>query len=153
MKANSFTREILVVITSYSIHYTKLYEVKNGVHQVLQHPRPGDRPFFGDVSHQEDRHARLLSEEDEPSRALAHLPNSPRCAGKVGGEHRLDGVDDQREGGRITSYNVCYTKLLRFPTVASTTQSDGRGWSATTTYGYQGAVFSDAERRLPPRVP
>ena len=78
------------VITSYSIHYTKLYE-----------------PRRTSVVRAEDRGA-----ADDPS---------PRPAVRVGGALRrlprdLVVVDEgvHRLGlGRITSYNVCYTKLLR----------------------------------------
>ena len=70
-------RAAITVITSYSIHYTKLYE------------SPFQALAFGQMD--------LL----QPS-----IPNTElgfRCAETIGrhGQHR------------ITSYNVCYTKLLR----------------------------------------
>ena len=69
----TFTRLYVYVITSYSIHYTKLYdalmEIKAKFEKII-----------------EDR---IAAEEDERK----------KNAEKV----------------RITSYNVCYTKLLRLP--------------------------------------
>ena len=62
--------EVPTVITSYSIHYTKLYEAMEK---------------DGEIS--EDRH-RALSEE-------------------------VQKLTDAYVANRITSYNVCYTKLLR----------------------------------------
>ena len=60
----------MIVITSYSIHYTKLYE-------------------------DETRHVELAAETGMV------LPFSPHLQHLAGRE------------ARITSYNVCYTKLLR----------------------------------------
>ena len=36
---------------------TVALQVEDGIDNVLQHPRPGDRAFLGDVPHQENRDA------------------------------------------------------------------------------------------------
>ena len=77
---------LFIVITSYSIHYTKLYD-KGCL------PRTGAAGNNGNfLAHNPGHHIQLL---------LGQLNGH-------GGEHlRLD------QRFRITSYNVCYTKLLR----------------------------------------
>ena len=119
------TRLARIVITSYSIHYTKLYdqiEIDMGVHpqqQVLQHDGPiavgsgqGRLPAFADrlsvakplvslqVTSGKDHH--------QPPHAFAVIE---KTAGFDAALHF--GGDLAVERGRITSYNVCYTKLLR----------------------------------------
>ena len=97
------------VITSYSIHYTKLYDA---LRKKDQRPR---------------RHAYGVR---EPSR----LPETAKLQSHVPPRHQTDGrgsrsdptpgyrielrsgcstADPRGWGSRITSYNVCYTKLLR----------------------------------------
>ena len=111
---------MLFVITSYSIHYTKLYEFA-GVNGSGKHNNwsigsddginlidPGDTPhenaqflvFLSAVIWAVDEYAEVL-------RASAANP---------GNDHRL-GANEAPPAiisiFRITSYNVCYTKLLR----------------------------------------
>ena len=81
-------REQKNVITSYSIHYTKLYDVQG-------------KRRLPDV--------RQLARAAEPGQLLEHLVDV-RTQRLVRSEHPEIGVQTR---GRITSYNVCYTKLLR----------------------------------------
>ncbi len=53
------------------------FEVQHGIDQVLKHPRARDRSLLRHVPHEKDRDPRLLPVEDEPARALAHLPHGP----------------------------------------------------------------------------
>ena len=75
-------------ITSYSIHYTKLYEIPEEFHRGIA------------------RHERALDLQ-VAARDLGHaLLDRGEVLGREGA---LKGEV------RITSYNVCYTKLLRDP--------------------------------------
>ena len=109
-----------LVITSYSIHYTKLYDAARGaihvdwglareegapaVREVIAVPgAPGGQGF--------EEHEHLVAVVGQVALALAFV---------VGvGERRGRGVEAGKLAGdaglviRITSYNVCYTKLLR----------------------------------------
>ena len=80
-------RRFVGVITSYSIHYTKLYEV---------HDRgPGGRDARRD------------------QRAVLRLSAGSRGVGGNVATHYSKVAQDVHRELRITSYNVCYTKLLR----------------------------------------
>ena len=86
----------MAVITSYSIHYTKLYDRDDSYggdtdnDQGLSQPQARRQAAQGT----EDRRARLLPERRRREEEGVHAEGQPR-------------VD------RISSYNVCYTKLLR----------------------------------------
>ena len=97
-----------IVITSYSIHYTKLYEEVRrceqqqvGDHVPVQEGKTKGILRLGEKFHAED------VAEDEP------------CPGEGLPDHPLkdpqDAEPDAQGDDRITSYNVCYTKLLRRP--------------------------------------
>ena len=74
----------VIVITSYSIHYTKLYEsIKNAV-----------------ISR-----VKILASLDIAER---RIPQDGRIKLRLGKKKSVD-----FRVSRITSYNVCYTKLLR----------------------------------------
>ena len=104
-----------LVITSYSIHYTKLYEahVRDGA------PRRGAAEG-------------VFRERAESGAGHRRLP-VPRMSGRPVSERRPAGLasailalltaspllaqDSPESRHRITSYNVCYTKLLRIDAV------------------------------------
>jgi hypothetical protein len=70
-------------------------EVEHGVHQVLEHARPGQRPFLGHVANQERRDATSLGERHQAGAALAHLGHAARRGLDVGQKDGLDRVHDQ----------------------------------------------------------
>ena len=95
------------VITSYSIHYTKLYDAPCGIEEGAA--VEGERRALGEVLGQLfDKVDAAGGRRHHDDGAVVHLVKLPQPA-------------------RITSYNVCYTKLLRID-----------GWST-------GAVFFDAD--------
>ena len=69
-------------------------EIKDCVHDVLEHLRAGDRAFFGDVSDQEDGDAVLLGPPLEPGSTLSHLADVASGRREILCVRRLDGVDD-----------------------------------------------------------
>ena len=75
---------VVRVITSYSIHYTKLYELAGSGYNnpPVYHSKDGGRSFTS-------------LDEGLPSTLVFSL------------------ASNMEETFRITSYNVCYTKLLR----------------------------------------
>ena len=77
------------VITSYSIHYTKLYE-KLVLNAMKDGGKLSDYPSY------------FAEKADSFNKRLAAIVNMDKVNAKV------SEVND-----RITSYNVCYTKLLR----------------------------------------
>ena len=86
------------VITSYSIHYTKLYDYQPAV-------------FVDDIDHV-DRFA-VPAEAANLAKSLLHRPFRLQCD-IVRSDEAADAVFRVTEQTfRITSYNVCYTKLLR----------------------------------------
>ena len=87
--------QFAIVITSYSIHYTKLYDH----HDTGEAPGPAP---------QRGASTRILEDGRDigPFKAIFGIEFVHALFGAVG-----DG--NLRHGGRITSYNVCYTKLLR----------------------------------------
>ena len=85
---------MIFVITSYSIHYTKLYEV--AVHAVCSNDQAG---------------------ADGYAVKGGHLAASPFKEGI--GEVSCAQSNEDSTPNRITSYNVCYTKLLRFILIVS----------------------------------
>ena len=119
------------VITSYSIHYTKLYEI---------HIRKEKEPFrdvsFGDGSHGRvwctftehqvdldyrspetfaymDENLRYLTERGVKLFRLDAFGYTTKQIGTSCFLVEPEGEARQRGERRITSYNVCYTKLLR----------------------------------------
>ena len=92
----------LAVITSYSIHYTKLYDVSVGDNS-FGHP-----------------HARALKNLEDYSEEVYTTMHDHAVLFFLN-----DTITVKTYGGyRITSYNVCYTKLLR---TASAGSGGGRG--------------------------
>ena len=75
---------IMLVITSYSIHYTKLYDSAEGMNGTI---------------------SELLAQNAMPSTTEQQIETLNK---EYGGMDALGGPKL-----RITSYNVCYTKLLR----------------------------------------
>ena len=104
------TFQVVNVITSYSIHYTKLYEalleapgnwgergvdIACGEGQPLGAPLASGGPYFGFLCCREE--------------LVRQMPG------------RIVGRTLDLEGNRITSYNVCYTKLLRTDSLSGAT--------------------------------
>ncbi|MCY1489455.1 hypothetical protein D9M68_231800 [compost metagenome] len=73
-------------------------EIQHGVDHVLEHPRPGQRAFLGDVADQEHRRAAPLGMPHQQRRALAHLGDAARRGLQLLGEDGLDRVDDHDLG-------------------------------------------------------
>jgi hypothetical protein len=71
-------------------------EVQHRVHQMLEHARPSERAFLGDVADQERREPPALRLRHEARAALTHLGDRARRRFKIRQEDRLDRVDDQR---------------------------------------------------------
>ena len=73
-------------------------KIKDGVHHMLHHARPGNLAVLGDMADQNDRHAALFGKGDQLMRGGAHL------ADRAGGgfdrikPHGLDGIDDRQSG-------------------------------------------------------
>ena len=87
---NEIMRDNSPVITSYSIHYTKLYEEYARFAKMTKRPMPRIEVF-------EDDQSKLL----KPEYAVMSVSWDEAAA------------YCKWAGNRITSYNVCYTKLLR----------------------------------------
>ena len=86
--------DIYLVITSYSIHYTKLYDACRGDAKVLAIREPF-------VDQAVERGILKLFPPGGVGEVLGVLGLEAEFFGRV-------------DFGRITSYNVCYTKLLRY---------------------------------------
>ena len=96
---------LLLVITSYSIHYTKLYD-KHERKQKLRKAKKNMRPnSHGRGPRQRDWDHLADDEWDSPG-----FYEDERVM-PLGSESRHKVVE--AIANRITSYNVCYTKLLR----------------------------------------
>src|SRR6266581_889088 len=76
-------------------------EVEDGVDNVLEHARPGNRALLVDVAHEENRDVAALRQQHQPAGALAHLADAARCGGDVAHKHRLDRVDDGHHRPRL----------------------------------------------------
>ena len=98
------------VITSYSIHYTKLYE--NRPHSCRDFNCP--RRFRLEINRAETRRRPLpgktFQRKGTTVKTQQPAGTAPKNA-KTTGKHTF--YSPCRERTRITSYNVCYTKLLR----------------------------------------
>ena len=99
----------VIVITSYSIHYTKLYDFIAAA-------------FFYKVEQGELSYNRESRRQLE--RMIQHSNNASTnwVTRKVGGPQAVQRILKQQYPAifqeiRITSYNVCYTKLLRSATL------------------------------------
>ena len=123
------------VITSYSIHYTKLYDASEREKQTrfyLTKPGPYDdwliefgySPALDDPEAEAARLEAILARSTEPQLAFGNDADDMRAPG-VGMDPRVNIFDMSSDAvtyaaqrmdliqHRITSYNVCYTKLLR----------------------------------------
>ena len=74
-------------------------EVEDGVDQVLEHARAGERALLRHVADQEAGARRSPCERDEQRRRLAHLADAARRRARARRVQRLDRVDDHG-GGR-----------------------------------------------------
>ena len=77
-------------------------EVEDGVDDVLEHARAGDRAFLRHVADEDDDDVALLREPRQLRRAFAHLRDAARRRGQRFGVRGLDRVDDddfRRLGG------------------------------------------------------
>ena len=131
------------VITSYSIHYTKLYETRaerssgrgttpwsSAPAAFCRHPSSRTSAFRSTPSSgpRNRRKARCRAMTPDPGRKrMEPAPASRRDAvlaifekhriapaTPFDEDHFLDFLLPHPKGNRITSYNVCYTKLLRY---------------------------------------
>ena len=103
------------VITSYSIHYTKLYEISSIIIAVIIAP-PLAYFFAGTVVKLYHSQA-SLQENEEKYRAILDNIEDGYFEVDLKGNFTFFNNSVCRILGyspRITSYNVCYTKLLRF---------------------------------------
>ena len=76
------------------------FEVQHRVHHVLEDARTRDHAFLRHVADEQHRHARRFGEAHQRRRGLAHLRGRSRRGFHFGGEHRLDGVDDEHARAR-----------------------------------------------------
>ena len=132
----NYNPEYPIVITSYSIHYTKLYEMwakftdsflNSSLHMIVC-GRAGDM-----YEYQENENGKKeliksgtrMATEKELSYEPSLLIEMQRKI--IDGKERLFAfVEKDRSDCRITSYNVCYTKLLRFLISKRLKQKDGQ---------------------------
>ena len=94
----------MVVITSYSIHYTKLYELLHNTLIVVTSDHGMPFPRIKGQIYEEGFHIPFIVYWKGivlPGRVIDDFVNFPDVAPTF------------MEVARITSYNVCYTKLLR----------------------------------------
>ena len=127
------------VITSYSIHYTKLYEIGKKIGVLVPaigalQPLVGPLEITGRAGKVAipllpDQFVHPRSSSAHGAMALLPFAELPRVEGR--GEPLQGGLD------RITSYNVCYTKLLRL--VQLSVSIHAPAWGATCTV--EGAVI------------
>ena len=112
----------LSVITSYSIHYTKLYdglaETVDRLHRVADQkqraPVPGD-PSGDQLLEQGELAVGGILELVHQNVTDAAVELQQQLLGSLAFAQRYAGAGGDRDkvDTRITSYNVCYTKLLR----------------------------------------
>ena len=100
-------------ITSYNVCYTKLLRDEQGEqHQQQGHQVEEDHLVIGVVADAEEAVERLVARLLGPTGKLQAEQGRP---GNVGDAVGADGQAGEvvQQDARITSYNVCYTKLLR----------------------------------------
>ena len=118
LKAAPLMLQPLLVITSYSIHYTKLYETIG--------PRLGDRPgIIAEIKRASPSKGWIRRELDAARYAKIYEEAGACAVSTLTEPHFFGGsLSDLEDASsatrevpilrnRITSYNVCYTKLLR----------------------------------------
>src|SRR6185369_410838 len=71
------------------------FEVEDGVDNVLEDARPGERAVLGDVADENDRRSARLGETRQLRSALAHLRDRARRGGQRFAVDGLDRVDDR----------------------------------------------------------
>ena len=69
------------------------FEGQHRIHQVFQHLRASQHPFFGDMTNQQKRRVLTLGQTLQGRSTLPHLRHGPRGTGKVRVMQRLDTVD------------------------------------------------------------
>ena len=72
------------------------FEIQNGIDDVLERFRAGNRSVFGDVADQEDGDRAVLCQQQELMSDFPHLRNRSGRRLDQRGENRLDGIDDNR---------------------------------------------------------
>ena len=73
-------------------------EVEDGIHDMLQHARPGDGAVLGDVAGDEDGGLGLLGPAHQPEGALAHLGDAAGRGIQLGQKNGLYGIHDGQAG-------------------------------------------------------
>ncbi len=68
-------------------------EIQHGIDDMLQHARPGQRAFLGDMADQDHGDRAALGQPGELCRAFAHLRHRAGCGSELFGIHGLDRVD------------------------------------------------------------
>ena len=79
------------------------FERQDGVDDVLEHARAGQRAVLGDVADEQRRDAGVLGQPHQPLRGVAHLRDRSGRAGRVGIVHGLDRVDREDVGCAASS--------------------------------------------------
>ncbi len=74
------------------------FKIEHAVHHMLQHPRPGQGAFLGDMPHQEQGGAGLLGETHQCRSTFAHLRHAARSGAEPFGINGLDGVHHHHPG-------------------------------------------------------
>ena len=98
-----------IVITSYSIHYTKLYEMImdqfKKINDFLVRIQENYSTYAKHISNLSNKFSELEKENELLKSEIAELKKT------IAAEALARKKEMER---RITSYNVCYTKLLRY---------------------------------------
>ena len=68
-------------------------ELKDAVDEVLEHPRPRDRPVLRHVTHEDRRDSLLLGDAKQSAGRLPHLPDRAGSGAELGRVQRLHRVD------------------------------------------------------------
>src|SRR5881409_647766 len=76
-------------------------EVEDGVDQVLEHARAGERALLGHVADEKAGDTARLRARDQQRRRLAHLSHAAGRGAERAGVQRLDRVDDDGGGMRL----------------------------------------------------